>query len=161
MNSGSSNSNSSSDRGVVSVEVPYDVDCSHGRESTPVDIIVNCSRPRKVSSGKRLSTLVYEHMDTKNRRRQTPIFNGHVIRELRDGRKMSQDSLAELAGTTKANISKIERSETYVAISFDIFLALGKALYVAPEELARRLTEPPPRPPGSAPEPQRVDRRRN
>ena len=70
-------------------------------------------------------------------------FNGDVIRELREARDLSQEQLADRIGTGKANVSKWERARSYVAISYDLFLELAKALYIAPEELARRLSAPP------------------
>jgi len=69
-------------------------------------------------------------------------FNGRVIKELREKRHLSQEQLGASSGMGKANISKLERSRTYVAISYDNFLMLARALYVAPEELSRRLSEP-------------------
>jgi Helix-turn-helix len=142
MDGSSSKPQGTSNRGVVAVEVLDDVYSSHMRESTVVDIYVNPRRPAKVFSGKQASTLVYRAMENKNRRLGR-VFNGYVIRELRLKREgLSQERLAVLVGTTKANISKWERSTTYIAISYDMFMALAKALYVPPEELAMKLSEP-------------------
>lgn len=67
-------------------------------------------------------------------------FNGDVIRQLREARDLSQPQLAESIGTTKGNVSKWELARRPVAISYDLFLNLARALYIAPEELARRLS---------------------
>jgi len=93
-------------------------------------------------------------MDKKSKRiRVSPsnYFNGDEIRKLREERDLSLDALAKVVGTTRANISKWERSRQYVAISFDLFMALARALYIPPEELARRLSTPPAQPPASSP----------
>lgn len=82
--------------------------------------------------------------------RKSP-FNGWVIRDLRKTRDLSLEQLAALAGMKKGNLSKIERARSHVAISYDSFLDLARALYVAPEELRRRLTEAPPSAPSHAP----------
>lgn len=78
----------------------------------------------------------------RHRVRPTKYFNGEVIRELREARDFSQDRLAQLAKTTKANISKWERARRQVEISYELFLALAEALYIPPEELARKLATP-------------------
>lgn len=83
-------------------------------------------------------------MESKRRRvRPREHFNGDVIRELREARGLSLDGLAQLVGTTKANVSKWELSRHYVAISFDLFMGLSRALYIAPEALADRIAAPP------------------
>lgn len=76
-------------------------------------------------------------------RRVRKYFNGQRIRELRKDRQLSQQALAEMIGTKKANVSKWERSRREVDISYKLFLALATALYKAPEVLAKELATPP------------------
>ena len=104
---------------------------------------VLCSRPAvysgrvsKYPSGGLVPLLGSPGMDKKKRRVQRR-FNGDVIRKLRRERgDMSLEQLAQLAGTTRGNISKIELSREYVAISWDVWLGICKALYIPPERLA-------------------------
>jgi len=77
-------------------------------------------------------------------------FNGAAIRKLRKKRELSLEQLAALVPhMEKANLSKLERATTYVAMSWDNFLDLARALYVAPEELRRMLSEPSSPPPAA------------
>ena len=124
----------------------FDNICSAHRscESTAVDDKVKYSRLDKAPSGKRGFPIGYLPMKKPPRVSPVRHFNGDVIRKLRDERDLSQPQLAELIGTTKGNVSKWELARQPVAISYDLFLNLAKALYVAPEELARRLSAAPP-----------------
>lgn len=135
------------DGGMVSIEVLEDVGCSHKPIGyTTVDLLVNQSRQPKIYSGKRTSTLRYLAMgNARHRVRPSKRFNGEVIKQLREEKRhgMSQDGLAQLVGTTKANVSKWERARQQVDISYELFLALAAALYTPPEELARLLSMPP------------------
>lgn len=129
---------------LVPIEVSKGVGAAHGYlESTAVDNNVKHSRPQNESSGKPKSPLRYRPMAKPARIKPKLYFNGDVIREMRENREMSLEKLAALVGTTRANISKWELSRRYVAISWDLFLQLSKALYIAPEDLARRLGSPP------------------
>jgi DNA-binding XRE family transcriptional regulator len=112
-------------------------------QSTAVDVIVNCSRPQEASSRKQGFPIGYFAMKKPPRVSPVRHFDGDVIRQLRDERNLSQPQLAEIIGTTKGNVSKWELAKRPVAISYDLFLNLARALYVAPEELARRLSTPP------------------
>lgn len=135
---------SARDGGMVFIEVLEDVGCSHKPVGyTTVDLLVNQSRQAKVFSGKRTSTLRYLAMgNVRHRVRPSKHFNGDVIRQLREEKRngLSQEGLAQLVGTTKANISKWERARQQVEISYPLFLALATALYTPPEELARLLS---------------------
>jgi DNA-binding XRE family transcriptional regulator len=111
-------------------------------ESTAVDAKVNCSRPEEASSRKQEFPIGYFAMKKPPRVSPVRHFDGDVIRQLRDERNLSQPQLAEIIGTTKGNVSKWELAKRPVAISYDLFLNLARALYVAPEELARRLSTP-------------------
>lgn len=144
MNRRSSEPASAGNRGSVIVEVLEDIYGTHrNRQSTAVDVLVNCSRPREASSRKQGFPIGYFAMKKPPRVSPVRHFNGDVIRKLREGRDLSQPQLAELIGTGKANVSKWELARQPVAISYDLFLNLARALYVAPEELARRLSTPP------------------
>lgn len=112
-------------------------------ESTAVDDKVNCSRPKEASSRKQGFPIGYFAMKKPPRVRPVRHFDGDVIKKLREGRDLSQPQLAELIGTTKGNVSKWELAKRPVAISYDLFLNLARALYLAPEELARRLSAAP------------------
>jgi ribosome-binding protein aMBF1 (putative translation factor) len=120
----------------------FDDICSTHRscESTAVDDKVKRSRLTKASSRKHGVPIGYLQMKKPPRVSPVRHFDGDVIRKLREGRDLSQPQLAELIGTTKGNVSKWELARQPVAISYDLFLNLAKALYVAPEELARRLS---------------------
>lgn len=127
---------------LIGVKVLEGVSGSHVAQGyTPIYNKVNCSGLLIITSGARASTVRYPAM---KKRRKVPggPFNGDVIRELRDRRQLSQDQLADLVGTTKANVSKWELARSYVAISYDLFMKLSRALYIAPEELAERLATP-------------------
>lgn len=62
-----------------------------------------------------------------------PLPHGHRIRELRIERGWNQDDLAERTGTTKATISKIERS--MMKLSMDWVAKLAAAFGIAPQAL--------------------------
>lgn len=125
------------------------ISTEHVAQSTPVDHQSKRSRQETISSGIRQSPVGYLPMGTSRRIvRKTP-FNGWVIRDLRLKRDMSLDQLAGLSGMKKANLSKIERARSHVAMSYDNFLDLARALYIPPEELRRRLSETTPTPPAA------------
>ena len=139
-----------SDGSPVATEMLEGDSALHGAsESTAVDQNVKRGRPGTISSGKQRFPLRYSGMAKPPRIKPTIHFNGDVIRQIREERRLTLDRLAEVIGTTKANISKWERSRDYIAISWDLFLPLAQALYVAPEELARRLSAPPPTSPAA------------
>jgi hypothetical protein len=144
MDGGSGDSQRARNGGSVLTKMFDNVSGSHRLpESTAVDAIVNCSRPSEASSRKQGFPIGYFPMKKPPRVSPVRHFNGDVIRKLREGRDLSQPQLAELIGTGKANVSKWELARQPVAISYDLFLNLARALYVAPEELARRLSTPP------------------
>jgi ribosome-binding protein aMBF1 (putative translation factor) len=131
------------DGGSVLTKMFDNVCGSHrSSQSTAVDVIVNCSRPLEASSRKQGFPIGYFAMKKPPRVSPVRHFNGDVIRKLREGRDLSQPQLAELIGTGKANVSKWELARQPIAISYDLFLNLARALYIAPEELARRLSTP-------------------
>lgn len=138
---GSGDSERARDGGSVLTKMFDNVCGSHQlSQSTAVDVIVNCSRPKEASSRKRGFPIGYFAMKKPPRVSPVRHFDGDVIRQLRDERNLSQPQLAEIIGTTKGNVSKWELARRPVAISYDLFLNLARALYVAPEELARRLS---------------------
>lgn len=139
--------------GSLTAKVADCIGAFHGcAESTPVDCIVKRSGLFKSSSGGQESPIGYSPMKKPPRVSPLAYFNGDVIRKLREDRGLSQPQLGELVGTTKGNISKWELARSPVAISYDLFLDLARALYIAPEELARRLSTPPTSAPPPEPE---------
>lgn len=127
-------------RSVSLVELE-NVSAEHMLESTVVDNKVKCSGPSIISPGLHGSTLGYRPMGNPKRIVKQRPFNGWVIRDIRKERHLSQEQLAALAGMKKANVSKLERARSHVAMSYENFLDLSRALYVTPEELRRRLSE--------------------
>lgn len=130
--------------GSIAIVELKDINAEHEHQSTVVDKKVKCSGLPTIYSAPQKSPLGYAPMGNPRRVVRRKPFNGWVIRELRKDRDLSQEQLAALAGMKKANISKIERARSQVAMSYENFLDLARALYVAPEELRRRLSEAPP-----------------
>lgn len=105
---------------------------------------VKSARPEEVLHSGPCSRLLCRTMERgRNRARYLERFNGEVIRKLRLERGLSQDQLADLIGTKKANVSRWELSRTPVEIGYSLFLALSRALFIPPEKLAERLSAPP------------------
>lgn len=142
---------------IPAVELEH-VGAEHMEKSTALDDKVKCSGQRTIYSELQKSPLGYWPMGSPRRVVKKKPFNGWVIRELRDKRDLSQEQLAAMAGMKKANISRLERARSHVAMSYENFLDLSRALYVAPEELRRRLSEVLPSV-GSAPPPSRATQR--
>lgn len=66
------------------------------------------------------------------------------LRELREQRDWSQDHLAHLAGTTKAQISKLERGAR--RLTLDWMIRLAEVLAVDPQDLLADRDQTPPKP---------------
>lgn len=58
---------------------------------------------------------------------------GHKIREIREGKKFSQETMAEALGLSVNGYGKIERNE--VDINIERLQQIAKTLEVAPEEI--------------------------
>lgn len=77
---------------------------------------------------------------TGSRRRPGPVSTGRLVRKARERNGFSQQRLAELAGTSQAAISQIERdavSPTVGTLS-RIFEAMGEAIQLSAISLERR-----------------------
>lgn len=70
-------------------------------------------------------------------RRQGRVSFGLRVRSIREGKGLSQEQLAELAGLHRTYVSSLERGQRNVGV--DNILALASALGVPPAELFRGL----------------------